>query len=105
MKIQIQNTDEVINQIKKETESLRHNDLILKSKINELTSENNDLVKARQNSQRDNGMQNEMQKLREQNQDYLSNLENCISDLKKLKHTLFKKESVIKDISSKLEVS
>lgn len=69
LKIQIKNTDEVINQIKKETEALRHNDLMLKSKINELTSENNDLVKARQNSQRDNGMQNEMQKIREQNQD------------------------------------
>jgi len=67
LKIQIKNTDEVINQIKKETEALRHNDLMLKSKINELTSENNDLVKARQNSQRDNGMQNEMQTLREQN--------------------------------------
>lgn len=69
LKIQIQNTDDVINKIKKETETLRHNDLMLKSRINELTSENKDLIQARQDSQRDNGIQSEMQRLREQNQD------------------------------------
>lgn len=108
LKLQLRDTEENIEQLKKETEKLKHNDLMLKSKINELTSNNHELKDFLKNNQDkfiDEDSNLKIQKLQNQNKEYLENLENCISDLKKLKQTTLKKELIIKDISSKLEVS
>lgn len=76
LKLQLNNTEEVIEKVKKETEVLRHNDLMLKSKINDLTHHNQELKEISKNKSKDNQREREndphlemtIHKLQEQNQ-------------------------------------
>ena len=59
LKLQLNNTEEVIEKVKKETEVLRHNDLMLKSKINDLTHQNQELKEISKNKSKDNQRERE----------------------------------------------
>jgi len=69
----------------------------MKNRINELTEETNEL------NGRISQYKHSNDSLKTQNLEYVSKLEACISDLKKLKLNTQKKEQIIQELSKKLE--
>jgi len=83
--------------VRTEIQSVKHNDLMLKNKVNELAQQNQALMEEK------NNYFGNIDSLKHQNMDYVKNLESCMNDIKKLKTNTLRKDGIIHDLNGKLE--